>query len=126
VLDAGPVGWAADGCPGTLPGVLPLVQHPPPFSGLGLHTAADVHHGTAAAIQASRARVLTAAYSTRPERFVRKPPVPPALPATSEPRDGASYRDDRFRRGITGKLIDITAVFTAVCHRLYRRPACGP
>jgi putative transposase len=52
-------------------------------SGLGLHTAADVHHGTAGAIQASRARVLTAAYSTHPERFVRKPPVPPTLPATS-------------------------------------------
>jgi hypothetical protein len=27
--------------------------------------------------------VLTAAYSTHPERFVRKPPVPSALPATS-------------------------------------------
>jgi len=51
-------------------------------SGLALHTA-DVHHGTAGAIQASRARVLTAAYSTHPGRFVRKPPVPPALPATS-------------------------------------------
>jgi putative transposase len=49
----------------------------------GLHTAADVHHGTARAIQASRARVLPAAYSTHPERFVRKSPVPPALPATS-------------------------------------------
>ena len=52
-------------------------------SGLGLHTAADVHHGTTGAIQASRARVPTAAYSTHPERFARKPPVPPALPATS-------------------------------------------
>ncbi len=52
-------------------------------SGLGLHTAADVHHGTAAAIQAARARVLTTAYHQHPERFVSKPPVPPALPATS-------------------------------------------
>ena len=52
-------------------------------SGLGLHTAADVHHGTAAAVQASRARVLTAAYQHHPERFVARPPVPPALPATS-------------------------------------------
>jgi putative transposase len=52
-------------------------------SGLGLHTAADVHHGTAGAIQAARARVLTAAYQQHPERFVRKPPAPPALPATS-------------------------------------------
>jgi putative transposase len=52
-------------------------------SGLGLHTAADVHRGTAAATRASRARVLTAAYARNPERFVRKPPAPPALPATS-------------------------------------------
>jgi putative transposase len=52
-------------------------------SGLGLHTAADVHHGNAAAIRASRARVLTAAYHQHPERFVRKPPAPPRLPAIS-------------------------------------------
>jgi putative transposase len=52
-------------------------------SGLGLHTAADVHHGNAATIRASRARVLTAAYHQHPERFVRKPPAPPHLPAIS-------------------------------------------
>jgi putative transposase len=52
-------------------------------SGLGLHTAADVHYGTAGAIQASRARVLTAAYLQHPERFVSKPPTPPDLPAIS-------------------------------------------
>jgi putative transposase len=52
-------------------------------SGLALHTAADIHHGTAAAIQSSRAAVLTAAYHQHPERFVRKPPAPPALPAAS-------------------------------------------
>ena len=52
-------------------------------SGLGLHTADDVHHGTAAAVQASRARVLTAAYREHPERFTARPPAPPALPATS-------------------------------------------
>jgi putative transposase len=48
--------------------------------GLGLHTAADVHHGRARAVQARRADVLTAAYRNHPERFVRKPPVPPELP----------------------------------------------
>jgi putative transposase len=52
-------------------------------SGLGLHTAADIHHGQAAAVRASRAGVLTAAYLKHPERFVRKPPVPPALPVIS-------------------------------------------
>ena len=51
--------------------------------GLGLHTAADVHHGRAAAIQAGRAHVLDRAYLAHPERFVRKPPAPPELPGTS-------------------------------------------
>ena len=51
--------------------------------GLGLHTAADVHHGQAAAVQADRDRVLTAAYLAHPERFVRKPPAPPDVPAGS-------------------------------------------
>jgi putative transposase len=52
-------------------------------TGIGLHTAADVHHGRASAVRAQRAVVLTAAYEAHPERFVRKPPVPPKLPATS-------------------------------------------
>jgi hypothetical protein len=51
--------------------------------GLGLHTAADVHHGRAAAVQAGRAQVLDAAYHAHPERFVSKPPAPPDLPGTS-------------------------------------------
>ena len=44
--------------------------------GLGLHTAADVHYGRAAAVRAGRAQVLTAAYHAHPERFVRKPASP--------------------------------------------------
>jgi putative transposase len=51
--------------------------------GLGLHTAADVHHGRAAQVRAARARVLTTAWTTHPERFVHRPPQPPPLPATS-------------------------------------------
>ena len=51
--------------------------------GLGLHTAADVHHGQAAAVRAGRAQVLDAAYQTHPERFVSGPPEPPELPGTS-------------------------------------------
>ena len=51
--------------------------------GLGLHTAADVHHGHAPAVQAARAQVLDAAYRAHPERFVSKPPAPPKLPGTS-------------------------------------------
>jgi putative transposase len=52
-------------------------------SALGLHTPADVHYGTAAAIRQQRGTVLTAAYHAHPERFVRKPPEPPALPTGS-------------------------------------------
>jgi putative transposase len=51
--------------------------------GLGLHTAADVHYGRAAAVRAGRAQVLAAAYHAHPGRFVRKPPAPPKLPGTS-------------------------------------------
>ena len=51
--------------------------------GLGLHTAADVHYGQAAAVRAGRALVLTRAYLAHPERFTRKPPAPPDLPAGS-------------------------------------------
>jgi putative transposase len=69
--------------PGALPGILPLVHHEHRHGGLGLHTAADVHYGRAAAVQAGRAQVLTAAYHAHPERFVRKPPAPPKLPGTS-------------------------------------------
>ena len=34
-------------------------------------------------MRAQRAEVLAAAYASHPERFVRKPPEPPALPATA-------------------------------------------
>ena len=52
-------------------------------TGLGLHTAADVHYGLAEAIRDKRAGVLDAAYAAHPERFVRKPPKPPKIPEIS-------------------------------------------
>jgi putative transposase len=52
-------------------------------SGIGLHTPADVHYGRAELVRARRAEVLTAAYATHPERFVRKPPEPPTLPTAA-------------------------------------------
>ena len=52
-------------------------------SGIGLMTPADVHHGRAEAVHADRARVLAAAYAATPERFVRQPPRPPALPTAA-------------------------------------------
>jgi putative transposase len=49
-------------------------------SGIGLHTPASVHDGTAWAIQARRQQVLAEAYAARPERFPRGRPLAPALP----------------------------------------------
>jgi putative transposase len=52
-------------------------------SGIGFHTPADVHYGRAELVQAQRATVLDAAYAAHPERFVRKPPIPPQLPTAA-------------------------------------------
>jgi putative transposase len=49
-------------------------------SGIGLLTPADVHRGRAAEVTAARQITLTRAYEVHPERFVRRPPTPPALP----------------------------------------------
>ncbi len=52
-------------------------------SGIGMHTPTDLHHGTAVEVQARRAHVLTSAYATHPERFVRHHPTPLALPTAA-------------------------------------------
>jgi putative transposase len=52
-------------------------------TGLGLHTPADVHYGTAEAVRDKRTTVLDDAFRVHPERFVRKPPEPPKLPTNS-------------------------------------------
>jgi putative transposase len=49
-------------------------------SGIGYHTPADVHYDRADQIRAARAVVLSVAHQAHPERFVRKPPLPPDLP----------------------------------------------
>ena len=51
-------------------------------TGIALLTPAMVHDGQAEAVRAQRADVLAAAYAAHPERFVRKPPTPPAVPDT--------------------------------------------
>ena len=55
-------------------------NHQHHHSGLGWHTPADIHFGRAALLHAKRARVLQAAYTAHPERFVRQAPIPPPLP----------------------------------------------
>jgi putative transposase len=56
-------------------------NHEHRHSGIGLHTPASVHYGTALEIRAQRAETLTAAYQRHPHRFGR-PPQPPKLPHT--------------------------------------------
>ena len=54
-------------------------NHQHRHSGIGLHTPASVHYGTADEIRQLRAEVLNAAHARHPDRF-RRPPQPPALP----------------------------------------------
>ena len=58
-------------------------NHAHRHSGIGLMTPAAVHHGQATELHAERQRVLAAAYAATPERFVRRPPRPPALPTAA-------------------------------------------
>jgi len=51
-------------------------------SGIGWHTPASVHFGTAAGIDEQRQITLTAAYHANPTRFGRRP-KPPAMPTTA-------------------------------------------
>ncbi len=46
-------------------------------------TPATVHHGHAEQAHAARRVVLDAAYAATPERFVHRPPRPPALPTAA-------------------------------------------
>jgi putative transposase len=50
-------------------------------SGIGLHTPASVHDGTAWAIQARRQQILDATWTAHPERFPHGRPLAPKLPA---------------------------------------------
>jgi len=52
-------------------------------SGIGLLTPESVHYGSAADLIAQRQTILSAAFAAHPERFVRKPPTPPALPSAA-------------------------------------------
>lgn len=55
-------------------------NHEHRHSGIGLHTPASVHYGTATEIREQRAATLNAAYTANPDRFRRRQPTPPRLP----------------------------------------------
>ena len=54
-------------------------NHEHRHSGIGLHTPASVHYGTALEVRAQRTATLAAAYAANPTRFTRRP-QPPRLP----------------------------------------------
>lgn len=55
-------------------------NHEHRHSGIGLHTPASVHFGTARQVRAQRQQTLDAAYAAHPERFGHRRPEPPKLP----------------------------------------------
>jgi putative transposase len=58
-------------------------NHEHRHSGIGLHTPASVHYGTAVEIRQQRAATLDAAYAANPTRFGNKRPSPPKLPTVA-------------------------------------------
>ena len=58
-------------------------NHENRHSGIGLHTAASVHYGTAEEIRARRAETLDAVYAANPRRFCGRRPTPPKLPTVA-------------------------------------------
>jgi putative transposase len=57
-------------------------NHEHRHSGIGMHTPASVHFGTADQIRQQRQTTLDQAYATHPHRFARRP-HPPKLPETA-------------------------------------------
>jgi putative transposase len=58
-------------------------NHEHRHSGIGLHTPASVHYGTATEVRAQRAVTLDAAYAANPARFRHRRPSPPRLPTVA-------------------------------------------
>lgn len=67
-------------------------NHEHRHSGIGLHTPASVHFGTAEQVRDQRAVTLAEAYDKRPERFARRP-RPPEIPHQAWINDPAKRRE---------------------------------
>lgn len=68
-------------------------NHEHRHSGIGYHTPASVHYGTATEVRAQRQVTLDAAYAANPARFRRRRPQPPKLPTVAwinEPTEDAA------------------------------------
>ena len=58
-------------------------NHEHRHSGIGLHTPASVHHGTAIEIRAQRQQTLNTAHAEHPHRFGNRRPQAPRLPTAA-------------------------------------------
>jgi hypothetical protein len=58
-------------------------NHEHRHSGIGLHTPASVHYGTAREVRAYRQQTLDAAHAAHPERFGNRRPQAPKLPTVA-------------------------------------------
>ena len=58
-------------------------NHEHRHSGIGYHTPASMHYGTAAEVRAQRQLTLDAAYAANPARFRHRRPEPPKLPTVA-------------------------------------------
>jgi putative transposase len=58
-------------------------NHEHRHSGIGYHTPASVHYGTAAEVRVKRAETLNTAYTANPARFRHRRPQPPKLPTVA-------------------------------------------
>jgi putative transposase len=63
-------------------GFFTAYNHEHRHSGIGMHTPASVHFGTATQVRTHRQRTLDRAHAHHPERFSRRP-RPPHLPETA-------------------------------------------
>ena len=91
-------------------------NHEHRHSGIGLHTPASVHHGTATEIRAQRQATLDAAHATHPERFGNRRPIAPKLPEAAwinQPSPQARHTDRVTRR-----------VSDCLTPSAVRRPSC--
>ena len=80
-------------------------------SALGLLTPHDVHYGAHVQVRERRQTVLDAAFAAHPERFVRRPPTPPPVPAAVwiNPPTLATAR----RQGLPSEPLPREALFVA-------------
>ncbi len=58
-------------------------NHEHRHSGIGYHTPASVHYGTATEVRAQRSETLDTAYAANPARFRHRRPQPPQLPTVA-------------------------------------------